>query len=547
MALYLPTGDNDVFAAHLGSCLNSGGPTPPGCGYKDAAWKNFDALGDAGQALSDPLYPSQVLISRNDQNGLNYVTVTAPPLPAFPPMPSGKQTQIIEPTPPLPADAIFDDGYHIPGTGDLTQIMTPVAEYPVPASLTGPSGTPPLAAIGGDYLAVEDDSPLDKQTSPTSGCDSKKHDHVLRNVNNLGLSPLWTDLSGFFLACNIMKVQAAGGHNSPTVYVLTNTSDEKSTPPVHYPKDDSGQTYGPGSIYKGVVVPLNETAGTGKISNWVSVMGSKDNPLKWADDFFVNPYDPNELYAVDTKDHAIMYSRNGGKDWYKEETLTDFATNHGEYDMGCNSPVGRPSGSATNPFTNGCSLSGVAFDPFWPPARAAALLYGGIAFSRDSGQHWMALDVTDNNHFLSDNLTDEVTSVFIDAETRLPDVPPADSIIYAGLHGHSLVRVEGPFQNIECLNFTYNPAGTACASKPPGTEKESQCMSVVIPTLSQTVELHKDSDGLYHGSALFNASSGLPPLQYYFVIDGKTKTAMSTYTLTGSDYGSGVADTPTAP
>ncbi len=540
LALYLPTGDNDVFVGHLGNCFNS--TSPPGCVYS-AAWQDFDALGDAGQALSEPFYPQQVLISRNDQGGRNYVTVNSPPLPAFPPYSAGTKTQIIEPSPPLPKDATFDDGYHSPGTDDLALIMTPSSEYPVPHSLTGPTGTPPLLAIGSDYLAVQDDSPKNEEATPPSGCDAAKHDHVLRNASGVPPDPLsWHDLSDFFLACDIMKVLAAGGHQSPTIYVLTNSADDKSSPAVHYPAAESGQTYGPGSVYKGSIIP-----GTTNVSTWLSVMGSKENPLKWADDFFVNPYDPNELYAVDTKDQAIMYTRNGGKDWYKDETLTDIATNHGEYEVGCNSSVGRPGESGTDPFTDSCAMSGVAFDPYLPQARAAALLYGGIAFSRDYGHHWMALDVTNNNHFLSDNLTDPVVSVYLDAETLLPDVPFGDAIIYAALHGHSLLRVAGPFQTIQCLNFTFNPAGTACAAKPPGTEKESRCVSVVIPAFSQTIELHKDSDGLYHGSALFNVTSPLPPLEYYFLINGKTKAATGTYTLTGADYTNGVATTPEAP
>lgn len=550
LALYLPTGDNDVFVSHLANCKDEGGSTPVGCDFLPTAWQNLefgsgDFLGDAGLVLADPLYPQQVLASRNDQNGRNYVAVDDPPLPAGPTNPSGTYTQIIEPSPPLPTGATFDGGT---GMGDLSTVYTLSAEFPVKSSSSGAPSTPPFVAIQGDYLAVEDDSPEKKEVTPPTGCEAGKHDHILRNPSGSPPNHLaWVDLSDFFLACDIVKAQPAGGHKSPTVYVLTNLDDDKSTPPVSYPPAKSGQTYGPGQIYKGVIVALNDVPGTGKISTWVSASGSKQNPLKQADDFFVNPYDANELYAVDLKDQVIMYSTDGGANWYKDDTLTGFATNHGEYVMGCYSSVGRPGESATDPFTNVCSLSGMAFDPFWPQARVAAMLYGGIAFSRDSGHHWMALDVTDNNHFLSDNLTEAVDSVFIDGETRLSGVPTNDQVIYAALHGRGLIRVQGPFRDLVSVNFTFNPAGTSCASAPVGTEKQSQCVQVVIPSLSQTLQLRKDPDGNFRGSLLLSTPATLSPLVYTFIAAGKSEPISLTYIFTSSDLNTGVATVPMAP
>ncbi len=175
------------------------------------------------------------------------------------------------------------------------------------------------------------------------------------------------------------------------------------------------------------------------------------------------------------------------------------------------------------------------------------MLYGGIAFSRDSGVHWIPLEVNYNNHFLSDNLTSGVEDVFIDAETQLPGLPANDQIIYAALHGQKLLRIEAPFRTLEAVNFAYNPFGTPCASKPLGTEKASQCISVVIPTLGQTIELYKDPDGFFEGSALFDLSTlSSSTLTYYFVVNG-TKTASDTYTLNSVDKSNGVAIVPFAP
>ncbi len=530
LAIYMPTGDNDVFVGRLGNCNKEKGHSAS-CSFPPAAWQNLNAsgnhsLGDAGLVLEDPYYPQQVLEVRNGK----YVAVDNPPLPAGPSTTAGTYTEIVEPSPPLPKGAQFDAGT---GSGSVVAVQTLPGEDPV---------------LPTDYLAVQDDDPQVWESNPPAGCDASKHDHLLRNTS--GSPPnatAWTDLSDFFLACDIVKVEPSGGHLTPVIYVMTNLAHDPSLPKISYPPPESGQSYGPQQIYRGVVVPTNDAAGSGKIKNWVAVMGSSPNQLKQADEFYVNPYDASELYAIDLSDKVVKHSKNGGADWVVDSTLTDLATNHGEYDMGCYSSVGRPKESATDPFTNVCSLSGMAFDPFWPKARAAAMLYGGIAFSRDSGVHWIPLEVNYNNHFLSDNLTSGVEDVFIDAETQLPGLPANDQIIYAALHGQKLLRIEAPFRTLEAVNFAYNPFGTPCASKPLGTEKASQCISVVIPTLGQTIELYKDPDGFFEGSALFDLSTlSSSTLTYYFVVNG-TKTASDTYTLNSVDKSNGVAIVPFAP
>jgi hypothetical protein len=130
---------------------------------------------------------------------------------------------------------------------------------------------------------------------------------------------------------------------------------------------------------------------------------------------------------------VIQYSRDGGANWFTDAVLTDIATNHGEYRIAYEGS--RTIDSPDVPWTDGCSLSGMGFDAFTGDVRVAALFYGGIAFSRDAGKDWMALDITDNDHFVSANLTQIVTSVFFDAEThgkgkKVSPIPGPDQLIY---------------------------------------------------------------------------------------------------------------------
>jgi len=267
--------------------------------------------------------------------------------------------------------------------------------------------------------------------------------------------------------------------------------------------------------------------------SWTSASGSPDNvgqQLGQADNFFANPYDPKELYAVDQRDQVIKVSRDSGSTWQVDPTLTDIATNHGEYVIGCNG--GRGAGSASSPFANGCSISWIAFPFFHRNIRVAAAGYGGIALSRDNGLHWMALDVTDNNHFTSRNLTKRVSGVFFDGETPLPGLAASDQIIYAGLKGQSLIRVEGPFLSLEALNFVYKPTSPSIKS-----------VSIGIVPLDVTIKLRKDSDGMFRGGVLFDSNVN-KTVTYSLQVDG-TFISLHGYTLTAADIANGVATAPT--
>jgi hypothetical protein len=293
----------------------------------------------------------------------------------------------------------FVNGGQGVGTFDLTEVRTTPGEL----------SSPPAHV---DYLTVQDLDPV--------SCGATFDQLVVRNTSKPFNASSWFDLSptDHFHACDIRKVQAGGGHSGGlNVYVLTTTG--AATFPA-------GR--GPGQIYRGVVTGSGAGA---TVSAWAAASGTTAEPLGQADNFYVNPFDPSELYAVNVRDQAVMVSRDSGGTREVEPVLTDIATNHGEYLIGCNGSRG--GGYQSDPFTNDCSIGWISFDVFNPNIRVAGAGYGGIALSRDNGKHWMALDVTDNNHLVSDNLTEIVGGVFFDGETRVPGLAQSDQTIYAAL------------------------------------------------------------------------------------------------------------------
>ena len=486
LAIYMPTGDNDTFVRDLGTCPAG---SPGSCTFPSKSWENFNSLGDSGQALVDAAFPEQVLLSRN----CNYETFTNPP------DVGGTFAELIPAAwvgCPSSAPAWFVNGYQAAGTGGLTQVMSTPAELASPVS-------------HGDYIAVQD---LGPQT-----CNSIQQ--VVRNISNPPAAPSWFDLSpsDHFLSCNIGKIQAAGGHGSGlVVYVLTTLKGSPAFP--------SGRSAG--QIYRGVVTGT----GIGSIASWTAASGTSAHPLGSADNFYVNPFDATELYAVDVAGQAIMTSRDSGSTWSVDRQLTSIATNLGEYAIGCNE--GRRGVTGSEPFANGCSISWMGFDVFHPNIRVVAAGYGGIAFSRDHGHHWMALDVTNNNHTISPDLTQRVSGVFYDGETSFPNLTSGGRIIYAGLKGQSLIQVEGPFPTLEALEFSWTPTVSPITS-----------VVVNVSTTGQSIHLRKDVDGVYRGAALFDSKIYTTTLFYSLTVDGVLFTTTS-YTLTATDISNGVATAP---
>lgn len=510
-ALYLPTQDNDTFGTTFGW----------------TSWVSLnDGEGDSNQALVDPAFPGQVMLSRNG----HYNTFSDPPFTG------GSFAQLY---PAFAPDQELDWGDNVAGTADLAQVMTVVGASP-----------PPPAPTSADYLAVFNQDP--------NKCKNGL-DRVWRNRSNPPSLGGWTDIDvgipASFLPCDIGEIQASGGHanGSLNIYVLTALTSYSGAP-VKYPPGRSG-----GQIYRGVV-------SGGRITAWTPASGNCTKPptcpdaLPVADNFFVNPYDHRELYAVSVASNVIKVSRDSGNHW-AISPLTDLATNHGEYRLGGSESGGVVTNGCNilrggGPFGQGCGLSGMAFDAFKSKIRVAAMFYGGVGFSRDSGQHWMALDITNNNHLpcwpvpgppcllLSNNLTQIVASVFFDGEThgtskKKPPIPGPDQLIYAGLRGNSISAILGPFENLTSLNFTYTPSGSP------------KQVSVVIHNagLAQTIPLrtctNTSGKRSFCGSLLFDwqtvapSPSGTRVIQYQYV--GGGASGIESYPLTTADIANGVA------
>jgi hypothetical protein len=515
-ALYLPTQDNDTFVTKFGW----------------QSWSSFpDGLGDSNMVLVDPALPNQVIATRN----LNYVAFTNPLGPSAIQVMNERVPPTAPYVPPVPGrPAEFDWGTNLAETADFTQVMT---------FDTG-SHPPPPAPTSADYLAVVNQQP---------SCAAGFNDRVWRNQTT---SPGgWHDIdvspSAAFPACAIGKIQAAGTHTKPTIYVLTAITESALGNKINYTKPGlSG-----GQIYKGIV----SSTAPHKIQSWTPATGTGKHSLGIAYDFFVNPYNPAELYAVTST--GIRKSVTSGTAWDPDDALTDIATNHGEYRLsdsvsGGTVVAGCNFFRASGPFSQGCGLSGMAFDAFKSKIRVAAVFYGGIAFSRDSGRDWIALDITDNNHLsclpakgppcllVSDNLTQIVASVFFDGEThgppskKKPPIPVPDQVIYAGLRGNSIRAILGPFENLTSLNFTHKPVGSP----------KNVSVVVLNPGLEQTIPLRActDSSGkpAFCGSLLFDwqtvpSVSSKRVIKYQYTDEGGAGTRL--YPLTTADTDSGVA------
>lgn len=385
--LYVPSGDNDAWMATQGG----------------SAWSPMKDLdGDAGQAWIDPQLPTQVVIGRNDNFHVK----------ANPPGPSGTFLNI---TPNPSPQAEFEQ----PGVGDFTQVMSLPGQHPVSAT----------------YLSVESGP----KSNPTQ-------DVIVRNTTvDPGTKSLgnWAFLESSSLVTaqpfpigTVAKILAGTAQGSSSC--LPPNTPNQSLSLVVFVMTSKGQ------LERGTAAPAN----TGLISAW-QLLNGPGATLGTVWNFAVNPYDPSEVYAVDQTAQDIKISRDCGATWSVEPTLTQSATNGGEYRFNCGSsqpgrgpynlPGSFPVGTATGFFTHGCPLEDVAFDISNPQIRVAAVFPGGYVFSHDSGHTWIPLlDATNVNS--TPDLIELPSSAFFDGETD-PSVPT----IYISLRGSSVRALTGPF------------------------------------------------------------------------------------------------------
>ncbi len=469
-ALYLPTGDDDSWVTI------DGGLT----------WNPFpDGLGDAGQVFVDPAIPTRVLAVRNNRFSLAVSPDGNPPTAG--PFISLFQSQFASPIQP-------------PNQAGLSQMMTLSTETPHAEGIYVTIQSPFRLALG--TIAG---CPM------SSGCSANDSLAFSYQQDN---APLWTqlDVHPAFGPGQIGAVATSGGVTTPTVYVLTSSDIPYST-----------SLPGPGQIYQGQV--LGNTVSKWHIHNWSPAFFG----IVKAVSMFVNPYDPNELYATDLGDNTIKVSRDGGSSW-QVSALQDIATHHGEFRVDCGFPVKSSTGSGF--FAGTCSLSGMAFDREDPAIRVAATYPGGLALSRDGGAHWIELDVTDN---LPQGFPDGVKvyrpiqipqSAFYDPQVNPQTGYPS---IYVSLVGRGAKRIDGPFS-------TLMSGGLVCVAC--SRLEGLTVVNAVLNNLPSPISMQLGADGLYRTNVLFNAAK-TSELSFHFVIDGQS-TPQIIHTLSAREVHSGV-------
>ena len=88
--------------------------------------------------------------------------------------------------------------------------------------------------------------------------------------------------------------------------------------------------------------------------------------------FFVNPYDPAEIYLLDVD--SVHYSNDGGRSWHADKPLHDMLTDNGQYQTSCNDTW--------------CVMNDIIFDR--NTQMRFALGIAGVFYSQD-GKSWPRL------------------------------------------------------------------------------------------------------------------------------------------------------------
>jgi uncharacterized protein (TIGR03437 family) len=265
------------------------------------------------------------------------------------------------------------------------------------------------------------------------------------------------------------------------------------------------------------------------ITSWQPASGSGANALIQAYSLYVNPYDPNELWATDLGASAIKVSRDGGQSWAPVPQLKDIATNYGEFDFDCGEFTRGYVSSKYNDreiLGDQCPMTEMVFPPGAPNIRIAVLYPGGIAFSRDGGSRWIPLNAT--NAQPSQQPIELPHSAFYNPAVNAS----GNSSLYIALEGTGVKRVDGPFATLGSLLLTVcvpcvNP-GLIGLLNP----------SVGVVSNGQLIPLTLGIDGYYHGNLLFDTAK-VSTIAYHLTINGQPMPD-TTYTLTAADKSTGV-------
>ena len=527
--IFLPSADTDTFLLRPRfDCIFTPEPNNQDCfGISDVTyqWYNFqDGLGDSGEVLVDPAIKRLALAIRNGHYAMFIGPGGGPPYFNTP----GYFTTGIGGDDSDPAErsgeAIdFTTGISGPTEQGVKVVQTVSNEAPLPQ---------------GDYVAVR--SPYRGDVNQCQESRNCSGDFIARNVSagsgdEETAEAGWVDVSpaAHFGPGQIAGVYPSGGHASTTIYVLTSND-----PGV---LNNGSAFYQPGKVWKG------QSIGQQPIKAWAPASGSGANLLYDAYNIFVNPYDPSELYAVDLGDPvpAIKVSHDGGGSWTPVPDLKDIATNHGEFDFACGGFLNGPYYGDKEIFGNECSLASMTFVPDDPKVRVAVLYPGGIAFSRDSGKSWIPLDVT---HAQASQQPIELPqTAFYDPTLNYA----GNSSLYVSLEGKGLKRIDAPFKSLGGLKLALCPSCRPIiqgANVAPGANAVPNGMSVQVISLGTSVALHRDADGVFRGTVLFDTAK-TKTVTYQIVADGRPGPLL-THALTASELAGGLAtltDSPRGP
>lgn len=399
-AIYLPTAHDDVWAS-----LNGG-----------SVWTRMDGIGDAAVAMVDPALPGQVLGARGGGGAAPYGDTYWHKYKAKAPSTSPS----------------FATDY----AGNLNSSGRRKFGYPPRVTfvqfMTLPSGDE--VAPDGDYVALErPESSAGRRVGPSGGVllpapdvlDPLNRFDVIER-NRTGLEDGWERLAVFERDA-VAALAVSGGHKNPVFYVLTEAGDvyvlcSTPTPPPLCVFGAPKVSYGISKTDQSVWAFLPARSRGGPLGNLI-----------------VNPYDPQNLYA--TGSASIKSSTDGGRTWADEPELNEVATNAGEFRLSCN--------------ILSCSLAKMIFDRNHPNYRFALLSPGGVAFSRDSGKHWIAIQGPWSYGRSSGSGPGEMTLPFpyvlpISGFYDDTEVDPTrhTSSLYVALRGRGIVRVDAPFAKL---------------------------------------------------------------------------------------------------
>ncbi|MFN2250784.1 MAG: DNRLRE domain-containing protein [Anaerolineae bacterium] len=347
-------------------------------------WRSsVDACADCGTWFGDPTQPDRVLSTSRTIAKQGAFAVYANP--GSYPDAAVQAQQTLVPPPPTVAPSSGAKLIQRPGFRPLVQTI---------------SGQSPLA--DGDYVQIQEVVP----PAPAAA-----YRRLMRARDSVGSSTVWSQV-GPDLPSSVTVVQPAGGHASPTFYVGDYTRLWKSV------RDAQGQ-----------------------VNQWQQIVPGGGAAV--AQRFFVNPYDGDEIYILDTS--GARHSTDGGTTWPGDASLDAALTDGGELVNTCRwNPT-----DIMHVIFDDCALNDMVFDQRAPSTRFAVGMAG--VFYTGDGTHWLRLLDTRA-------LPSRPTGAYFN-----PITDPNDRALYVAFLGRGVMRCDP----IPATHPTPVPTSAATATNGP--------------------------------------------------------------------------------